>query len=187
MREVWRICGIVGMVVGCEARDAAPPGSEAAEAPPAPAREPAAGPVAEPAAPAPPDPATLPSPPEPGGAGQAGNLQTERLRRMGEALAAAAAAADEAGAEGESHCERAYNGAAAMARALHERMGVGGEARLPSRDRFIQGCNELPEPVQRCMNVAYSISHQEECRRLRESDPQLMDRVQALLGQARGG
>jgi hypothetical protein len=147
---------------------------------------PAAEPVAEPAqnVPSAPAPSQIPSPPEPTLAqDQAPMVPPPGMQKLGQALAEAAQAAGEAGNQGANDCERAYNGAVAMGRALHERMGGTGEAPAPDRARFLAGCARLPANVQRCMNVAYSVQHQDECRRLREEvDPALMREVQSLMG-----
>ncbi len=171
MREVAWIVGLLLVSAGCEVRDRGPEARAEEVAPAAPA-------------PASPDPAELPGPPPPPGAEKVSPPSAQKLREVGAALAAAAEAADQASAAGGTSCERAYNGAVAMARSLHARMGGTGEARVPPRDRFLAGCAELPEPVQRCMVIGYSIQHQDECKRIREeSDPALMERVRSLMGQ----
>ena len=171
MVRVFVCIGLV-VAVGCESEE--------------PAQRAPAAPLAEPAKnlPAAPPPSEVPSPPEPVLAqDQAPMVPPAGMKQLGQALAEAAEAANEAGSEGANDCERAYNGAVAMARALHERMGGTGEAPTPDRARFLEGCARLPANVQRCMNIAYSVQHQDECRRLREEvDPALMREVQSLMG-----
>jgi hypothetical protein len=140
--------------------------------------------VTAPTTPAPvPPPETVPSPPEPRVAReQAPMVPPPGMKQIGQVLAEAAEAANEAGAEGANDCERAYNSAVAMARSLHERMGGTGEAATPDRSRFLEGCARLPPEVQQCMNIGYAVQHQSECRQLRESNPEIMREVEALLG-----
>lgn len=157
------------LALGCEG------GEREAAAPEPPAR------AAEPIIP----PETVPSPPEPRiVTDEAPTVPPPGMQQLGQALAEAAEAANEASAEGGSHCERAYNGAVAMARSLHERMGGSGEAPIPERARFMQGCGRLPPAVQQCMNIGYAVTHQDECRSLREeTDPALMREVREMMGQ----
>lgn len=160
--------------VACEGGEPA----DSAQREGAPAREPVQN---VPPAPAP---SQLPSPPEPTLAqDQTPMVPPPDMQKLGQALAEAAQAAGEAGTQGANDCERAYNGAIAMGRALHERMGGTGEPPVLNRPRFLEGCARLPANVQRCMNVAYSVQHQDECRRLREEvDPALMREVQRMMG-----
>ena len=76
-----------------------------------------------------------------------------------------------------------------MASALHEQMGSANDPppSLPARGEFVSACNELPEDVQRCMLVGYAIQNQEECRRVRQENEQLMDRVREIMGRPRTG
>lgn len=164
---------------GCEAREEEAP-EPASEAESASEAEEVAAPVSQPTIQ--PDPETLPSPPGPSGAGEPTQGQAERMKQVGQALARAAQAASEAEAAGTSPCEQAYDGAVAMARSLHEQMGRAGEADLPTREQFTEGCQQLPEEVQRCMVIGYSVRHQEECRRVRDAHPELMDRVREMVG-----
>lgn len=175
-------------LAACEVRDS----EEPAAAPEAVEPEPSSPEVAEaPQAPSPAIPSNeVPSPPGPGvGDTPSGQLAPPRnMQKLGEMLGRAAQAADEASAEGGSHCERAYAGAVAMARALHEQMGSGNpEASLPARGDFVSACSDLPEEVQRCMVVSYSIQNQAECRRVRQENQELMNRVREIMGQARAG
>lgn len=177
---------LLPLALACEAQDpeeaAAPEGVQAA-ADPAPAPTPAPAPSVPPG--------QVPSPPHPRLGDSPGGhpAPPESMKRLGEALGRAAQAADEASAEGGTTCERAYAGAVAMASALHEQMGSANDAPppLPARGEFVSACNELPEEVQRCMLVGYAIQNQEECRRVRQENEQLMDRVREIMGRSRTG
>jgi hypothetical protein len=103
----------------------------------------------------------------------AGRVSPEEA--MDKALSAAAEA------EGRSYCERAYNSVVSMIRGIQEEMG--GQANVPHRDAFIEGCEALPEPMQRCMYTGYAISHQKECEAARkELDPETIEQVKGLMG-----
>lgn len=178
------------LTLACEARDPEEPA--AAEPAAEPARA-AAEPAAQPTEPAPsPDvpPGQVPSPPQPrlGNSPSGQTAPPESMKKLGEALGRAAQAADEASAEGGSTCERAYAGAVAMASALHEQMGsANNQPSMPARADFVSACDELPEEVQRCMLVSYAIQNQQECRRVRQENEELMTRVREIMGRARPG
>ncbi len=84
----------------------------------------------------------------------------EGLGELAAALNQAVEAAQNA--EGGTPCEQGYSTIAGM-------MTQFGQT-PPERDAFISGCNELPEPAQRCMSMNYAMEHQEECNGLRD-DP----------------
>lgn len=91
-----------------------------------------------------------------GAAAGAQNMQ-EGLAALGQAMAAAQ------GAEGDSHCEQAYNGAMAMVAALQKQGGGAPNANIPSEESFLEGCNALPEQAQQCMTMSYAMANQETC------------------------
>ena len=95
------------------------------------------------------------------------------LRETGEALAAAIRAA--ASVDGDTDCDRAYNGAIAMVEALRLETGQEGEGEVPSRADFVAHCLQLPPEAQRCLVMSHALEHREECARWRD-DP----RVQAM-------
>ncbi|MFK8004299.1 MAG: hypothetical protein AB8H86_32335 [Polyangiales bacterium] len=101
------------------------------------------------------------------------NMQ-EGLAALGEAMAAAQ------GAEGDSHCEQAYNGAMAMVAALSQQGGNAPPANIPSEDSFLEGCNALPEQAQQCMTMSYAMANQEVCSTVMQSPE-----VQAFRAQMR--
>jgi len=93
------------------------------------------------------------------------------LRAALETAVAAAAQAE----TGANDCERAYNGLAAMAGELRDRMGESGpRGAAPDRAGFMTACGRMPAETQRCMVLSYSMSHVEECRRAREALPEDM-------------
>jgi hypothetical protein len=151
------------------------------------AREPAeAPPENEPAKTIPEE--DIPSPPDLGSsAGTPIEAQDqERLRALIQAMAQAAD--ESAEAEGLTECERAFESTVRFAASLRESMGSSAPRTEPNRAEFIRSCNQLPENVQRCMVMAYSVSHQEECSRVRgalsEADRERVRRLSAALGSA---
>lgn len=69
----------------------------------------------------------------------------------------------EASADGEgTACEQAYASVMQLRASLVARLGNSASP-PPDRGRYLQACSTLPEAAQRCMNVAYSMEHQEEC------------------------
>ncbi|MEM6956632.1 MAG: hypothetical protein AAF645_13140 [Myxococcota bacterium] len=72
--------------------------------------------------------------------------------------------------EGNTPCERAYNGMIAMVAALGKAQNDTAPSGAPPRDEFIPACEQLPETAQRCMTVDYGMAHQEECMRVMQSD-----------------
>lgn len=170
---------VMALILGCEV------GESSGEPDPAETSEPAPPPVAEPTPSPSVPPSQVPSPPAPQAGGSPGQLSPPaNMQKLGEMLGQAAQAADEASAEGGDNCDRAYAGAVAMARALHQQMGsaTNGEASLPPRDEFVTACRDLPEEVQQCMIVSYSIQNQEECQRVREQNAELMAHVREIMG-----
>ena len=86
-----------------------------------------------------------------------------------EALDRAISAALAAG--GDSPCERSYNAMVAMRDSLVADLGEAAAHDLPSRSRFMEACEQLPEDAQRCMDVAYAMENQEECQRVMQEVP----------------
>ncbi len=130
-------------------------------------------------------PAEVPSPPEPSNAAGA-PIEPQDQARLREVIQAMAQAADEASAaEGQTTCERAYESTVRFASSLREAMG-GSDRPEPNRARFLASCNRLPENVQQCMVMGYSVSHQAECARVRtemgEADRERVRQLSAALG-----
>jgi hypothetical protein len=86
-------------------------------------------------------------------------------KALDNAVAAAVAA------EGDSPCERSYNAMVAMRDSLVADLGDQAAQDLPERGRFIDACEELPEPAQRCMDVAHAMENQVECQQIMEAVP----------------
>ncbi|MFT5356177.1 MAG: hypothetical protein ACI9KE_003400 [Polyangiales bacterium] len=107
-------------------------------------------------------------------AGEGPQNMQEGLAALGEAMAAAQ------GAEGDSHCEQAYNGAMAMVAALSKQGGGAPTANIPSEESFLTGCNALPEQAQQCMTMSYAMANQETCSAVMQSPE-----VQAFRNQMR--
>lgn len=130
------------------------------------------------------DPSTIPSPPE---SPRANAPTTPEQARLEELLRAMSEASEQAAAaEGETHCERAYQSSRRFAESLRERMG--GEALPPDtparQAAFVRACGGLPENVQRCMVMGYSVAHQEECATIRrEMSDETREGVRALMAE----
>lgn len=124
----------------------------------------------------------IPSPSEPSGTPIEGQDQ-ERLRSLIQAMAAAAA--EEGDTTGQSMCDRAFESTIRFAATLRESMGTAPQPE-PDRAEFLAACNRLPENVQRCMVMAYSVSHQAECSRIRAelnaTDRERVRQLGAALG-----
>lgn len=81
---------------------------------------------------------------------------------MAEGMARFRAALDTAAnAEGDTPCEKSYNGILAMIAALPETTAE--ESGVPTPEVFIEGCSQLPEAAQTCLNPGYGALHPE-CR-----------------------
>lgn len=93
------------------------------------------------------------------------------LAEAGAALAEAIQAG--AAVEGGSACETAYASAIAMIEALRSQTGQAGEGTPPSRDAYLELCNELPPAAQQCLVIGYALEHQEECQSWRR-DPRVL-------------
>jgi len=65
-------------------------------------------------------------------------------------------------------CEQAYASVIALRDSMIERLGRSASP-PPDRTLYLQTCNALPEEAQRCMIIAYSMQHQEECAEHREA------------------
>lgn len=74
-------------------------------------------------------------------------------------------------AEGGSYCERSYNAMIAMRDSLVADLGEAAAHDLPSKERFVEACEQLPMEAQRCMDVAYAMENQAECQRVMEEVP----------------
>ena len=98
----------------------------------------------------------------------------EGLAALGQAMAAAQ------GAEGDTYCEQAYNGAMAMVAALSKQGGNPPSANIPSEASFLEGCNALPEQAQQCMTMSYAMANQQTCSAVMQSPE-----VQAFRNQMR--
>lgn len=104
-------------------------------------------------------------------------------QNMQEGLAALSQAMEAAqGAEGDSHCEQAYNGAMAMVAALQKQGGGAPNANIPPKEDFVEGCSALPEQAQQCMTMAYAMANQETCSAVMQTPE-----VQAFRAQMRPG
>ena len=153
------VCLAAVLVFGCSGEKKTEPALEPAKAQPA---------KAEPAKPE-------PAKPEPAGDAKPAN-PSAALKSLGDALKAGAAA------EGDTNCEKAYNGMKAMV----EQMAAAapdGAKKLPEKEKFIEGCGKLPEKMQQCMVLSYAMQHGEECQKARkELDPKLVEELKALMG-----
>ncbi|MFK8001714.1 MAG: hypothetical protein AB8H86_19120 [Polyangiales bacterium] len=99
---------------------------------------------------------------------------------MAEAMARFRAALDTAAnAEGDSPCERSYNGILAMIASMPDADPE--ESGVPTPEVFIAGCSRLPEAAQTCLNPGYGAQHPE-CREQLESPE-----VQAFARSVGGG
>lgn len=99
---------------------------------------------------------------------------------MAEAMARFRAALDTAAnAEGDSPCERSYNGILAMIASMPDADPE--ESGVPTPEVFIEGCSRLPEAAQTCLNPGYGAQHPE-CREQLESPE-----VQAFARSVGGG
>lgn len=87
-----------------------------------------------------------------------------------------------ANAEGDTPCERSYNGILAMIAAMPEEPGESG---VPTPEVFNAGCRQLPEAAQTCLNPGYGVQHPE-CRQVLES-PEVQAFAQAVGGDAPAG
>jgi hypothetical protein len=100
---------------------------------------------------------------------------------MAEGMAQFRAALDAAAnAEGDSPCERSYNGILAMIAAMPDSDSE--ESGVPTPEVFIEGCSQLPEAAQTCLNPGYGARHPE-CRATLES-PEVQAFAQAVGGGA---
>ena len=63
-------------------------------------------------------------------------------------------------AEGDTACERAYNGVRTMATRLEGSL----PADFPAETDFLPACNELPPATQQCLEMSYGMAHREECQ-----------------------
>ncbi len=93
-------------------------------------------------------------------------LGEEELEMALDRAIAAAVAVD-----GDSPCERSYNAMVAMRDSLVADLGEAAAQDLPSRRRFIEACEQLPEEAQRCMDVAYAMDNPAECQRIMDEVP----------------
>ena len=99
--------------------------------------------------------------------------------QMAEGMAQFRAALDAAAnAEGDSPCERSYNGILAMMAALPDTSPE--ESGVPAPEVFIEGCSELPEAAQSCLNPGYGVQHPE-CRATLQS-PEVQAFVRTVGG-----
>lgn len=101
--------------------------------------------------------------------------------QMPEGMAQFQAALDAAAnAEGDTPCEKSYNGILAMIAAMPEVSPE--ESGVPTAEVFIAGCSQLPEAAQSCLNPGYGVQHPE-CREALES-PEVQAFAQAVGGAA---
>ena len=99
--------------------------------------------------------------------------------QMAEGMAQFRAAIDAAAnAEGDTPCERSYNGILAMMAALPEMSPE--ESGVPTPEVFMEGCNELPEAAQSCLNPGYGVEHPE-CRAMLQT-PEVQAFVRSVGG-----
>ncbi len=135
-----------------------------------------------------PAPAAAPTAPASPGAVGAARPPTD-LGGIGRALGAAIEASQNA--EGDTDCEKAYNGIVAMASAMQKATGRDPNSRhRPDRGNFLRGCNELPAQLQHCMVISYGMQHQQECQAARSQlTPAMQERVRNIMrgGQAGNG
>lgn len=83
-------------------------------------------------------------------------------------------------------CEQAYDGLQHQIDSL--RNHVAGPAMMPHipepppRDRFLEGCELLPEEMQECMHPDYTLAHNAECQRRRDRvDVDVLRRAMAIV------
>jgi hypothetical protein len=105
--------------------------------------------------------------------------QAPSSAEMAEGMAQFRAALDAAAnAEGDSPCERSYNGILAMIASMPDADPE--ESGVPTSEVFIEGCSRLPEAAQTCLNPGYGAQHPE-CRATLES-PEVQAFAQAVSG-----
>lgn len=120
------------------------------------------------------EPATEERSAEPAPSANPSGGQAPEMADMEQFRAALDAAAN---AEGDSPCERSYNGILAMIAALPEDPAGSG---VPTSEVFLEGCSQLPEAAQSCLNPGYGMQHPE-CRETLES-PEVQAFAQAVSG-----
>ena len=107
-----------------------------------------------------------------GGGSSAGRFPDRNGRRVmdeGEAQAAATAIA-QARMEGDTPCEQAYD-ALDRFRADFQESTPWVPSRRANRERFMESCLALPQPLQQCMVPSYLRAHEEECAQVGERWP----------------
>jgi len=167
---------VFAAAAGCdEKKEEAKP---AAPAPTAPA--PAAPAPAAPAAPAPAGDAKA-APAGDAKAAPAGDAKADpgaAMKALGDAMKAAADAP-----KGATPCETAYNGIEAMAKAMEKSMPAGGAKKgPPPKDQFIAACKELPEDVQKCMDMNYAMANMAACQEAqKKADPAKMAKAREMM------
>ena len=164
MRSTLTLVLLAAAAVGCEEK------KEEKPAAPAPAAAPAA--PAAPAAAAPAAPAGAPA--------AAGAPAGDPGKALAAALGAAAAPP-----KGDTPCEQAYNGVMAMVEAMEKSMPnqPSKKGELPTKEKFMAGCNALPKDMQQCMVMAYNMAHQKECADAQaKMDPATAAKVKELMG-----
>jgi hypothetical protein len=82
--------------------------------------------------------------------------------------------------QGATLCETAYNGMKAMAEALKKSMPEA-QKKLPSKDKFVAVCKDLPEGAQKCLVISYAQSHLVECAQTQQAlDPAMLEKIKKL-------
>ncbi|MBI5548339.1 MAG: hypothetical protein HY901_31035 [Deltaproteobacteria bacterium] len=95
---------------------------------------------------------------------------------LGEAMQAAMAAP-----KGANDCESAYNGMKAMAEVLKAKMPQGQQKELPSKEKFVVSCKELPVEIQKCMSFGYAMEHAQQCQEAQAKlDPKALEKFKQI-------
>ena len=107
--------------------------------------------------------------------------ESEPVGPMPPLLAIQRATMEAAQAEGETPCIKAYNSVVIMMRTMRELMQRGRESE-PDRAQFIALCDQLPEPMQTCLQVGYAHKNQLACQSRRDQlAPEQRQKLEAIL------
>ncbi len=87
----------------------------------------------------------------------------------------------------EENCGKAYDFMKAFVDQIEQQMAKQGKQipnkkEFPPKDKFIKACKELPKEIIICLDMEYSMKHQQECQEAKKNaDPEKMKKFEEML------
>lgn len=87
----------------------------------------------------------------------------------------------------DENCSKAYDFMKAFVEQMEQQMAKMGKQppqkkEFPPKEKFVKACKDLPTDIIRCLDMEYSMKHQQECQEAKKNaDPEKMKKFEEAL------